>query len=184
MKNKKNNNNLFQMVCVVAMAENRVIGDGQGLIWHLPGDLPRVKKITMGCPLIMGRRTWTSIGKALPGRASIVLTRDTSWTAPGAIVAHSLTSAITHGKNWLSKKECQETRMILFGGGEIYRLGIDLCQQIELTRVNVNPPSGTKFPNINWGEWDELEKTIYKAGADYPSFSYHRYIRKSPDKYV
>ena len=184
MKNKKNNNNLFQMVCVVAMAENRVIGDGQGLIWHLPGDLPRVKKITMGCPLIMGRRTWTSIGKALPGRASIVLTRDTSWTAPGAIVAHSLTSAITHAKNWLSKKECQETRMILFGGGEIYRLGIDLCQQIELTRVNVNPPSGTKFPNINWGEWDELEKTIYKAGADYPSFSYHRYIRKSPDKYV
>ena len=172
------------MVCVVAMANNRVIGDGQGLIWHLPGDLPRVKNITMGCPLIMGRRTWNSIGKALPGRASIVLTRDTSWTAEGAIVAHSLNSAITHGKNWLLKQQRQESRLILFGGGEIYRLGIDLCKEIELTRVNVNPVCGTKFPKIDWGEWHELETTSHKAGVDYPSFSYHRYIHKTRKKYI
>lgn len=72
----------LQMVCVVAMARNRVIGDGSGLIWHLPGDLKRVKELTMGCPLIMGRRTWDSIGRALPGRLSIVLTRNSDWSAP------------------------------------------------------------------------------------------------------
>ena len=184
MTHSENTNNRFQMVCVVAMANNGVIGDGQGLIWHLPGDLPRVKKITMGCPLIMGRRTWASIGKALPGRASIVLTRDTSWTADGAIVAHSLSDAIMHGKSWLARQESQETRLILFGGGEIYSLGIDLCQEIELTRVNATPPSGTKFPNINWQEWDELDATSHKAGEDHPGFSYHRYIYKTKNRFV
>ena len=68
----------FKLVCVVAMADNRVIGDGDDLLWHLPGDLRRVKALTMGCPLIMGRKTWESIGRPLPGRASIVLTRDKS----------------------------------------------------------------------------------------------------------
>ncbi len=184
MKNNKNEDSRFQMVCVVAMANNRVIGDGQSLIWHLPGDLPRVKKITMGCPLIMGRRTWTSIGKALPGRASIVLTHDTSWTADGAIVAHSLSDAIMHAKSWLAKQESQETRLILFGGGQIYSLGIGLCQEIELTLVNLNPPNGTKFPNISWQEWEELETTSHEAGAGHPSFSYHRYIHKTQNRYV
>ena len=75
----------LQMVCVVAMARNRVIGDGSDLIWHLPGDLKRVKELTMGCPLIMGRRTWESIGRALPGRLSIVLTRNSGWSAPEAL---------------------------------------------------------------------------------------------------
>ena len=74
MSNSENGNSKLQMVCVVAMANNRVIGDGDSLIWHLPGDLARVKSITMGCPLIMGRRTWYSIGRPLPGRLSIVLT--------------------------------------------------------------------------------------------------------------
>ncbi|MDG1030434.1 MAG: dihydrofolate reductase, partial [Alphaproteobacteria bacterium] len=73
----------FELVCVVAMAQNRVIGDGSGLVWHLPDDLKRVKALTMGCPLIMGRKTWESIGRALPGRASIVMTRDKSWQAKG-----------------------------------------------------------------------------------------------------
>jgi dihydrofolate reductase len=65
--------------------ENRVIGDGKGLIWHIPDDLKRVKTLTMGCPLIMGRKTWDSIGRPLPGRASIVMTRDADWAADGAI---------------------------------------------------------------------------------------------------
>ena len=82
------------IVCVVAMARNRVIGDGTGLIWHLPGDLKRVKALTMGCPLIMGRRTWESIGRALPGRLSIVLTRNSSWSAPDAVAVQTMEQAI------------------------------------------------------------------------------------------
>ena len=78
----------LMMSAVVAMATNRVIGDGTGLIWHLPDDLKRVKSLTMGCPLIMGRKTWQSIGRPLPGRGSIVLTRDQNWQAEGAIIVH------------------------------------------------------------------------------------------------
>ena len=172
------------MVCVVAMANNRVIGDGQGLIWHLPGDLLRVKKITMGCPLIMGKRTWGSIGRALPGRASIVLTRDRSWSADGAIVANSLSDAITHGKNWLSQQDYNENRLILFGGGEIYGLGFDLCQEVELTKVNLTPKHGPKFPDVNWEEWEEIDATFHKAGEDHPGFSYHSLIYKNQNRYV
>ena len=85
---------MVTMVAVVAMAENRVIGDGKGLIWHIPNDLKRVKMLTMGCPLIMGRKTWDSIGRPLPGRASIVMTRDGSWTADGAIAVLNIEAAI------------------------------------------------------------------------------------------
>ena len=94
----------LQMVCVVAMARNRVIGDGSDLIWHLPGDLKRVKELTMGCPLIMGRRTWESIGRALPGRISIVLTRNSDWSAPEAVAVQTIDEAIEAGAKWLAQQ--------------------------------------------------------------------------------
>ena len=84
----------LELVAVVAMAQNWVIGDGTGLLWHLPADLKRVKALTMGCPLIMGRRTWDSIGRALPGRASIVMTRDAGWTGEGALRAAGMDEAL------------------------------------------------------------------------------------------
>ena len=84
----------MRMTAVVAMAENRVIGDGSGLIWHIPDDLKRVKMLTIGRPLIMGRKTWDSIGRPLPGRASIVMTRDAKWSADGAVSVPSIEAAI------------------------------------------------------------------------------------------
>ena len=183
-KNKLKNTRNYQMICVVAMTNNGVIGDGDGLIWHLPEDLSRVKRITMGCPLIMGRKTWDSIGRALPGRASVVLTRDTSWRANGAIAVHNIFDAISQGKNWLAQQTTEENRLILFGGGEIYRLGIDFCQEIELTKVNLKTQRGTKFPDINWKDWNELSKQYHTAGANYPSHSYHCYRYNKITRYV
>ena len=90
---------MIHMTAVVAMAENRVIGDGKGLIWHIPDDLKRVKMLTMGCPLIMGRKTWDSIGRPLPGRASIVMTRDSAWAADGATTVSTMTAAIAAARN-------------------------------------------------------------------------------------
>jgi hypothetical protein len=92
---------MIHMTAVVAMAENRVIGDGKGLIWHIPDDLKRVKTLTMGCPLIMGRKTWDSIGRPLPGRASIVMTRDADWAADGAIGVATMTAAIAAARDWI-----------------------------------------------------------------------------------
>ena len=92
---KKKYNCEIPIICIVAMNQNRIIGDGQKLLWHIPGDLKRLKSITMGSPLIMGRKTWDSIGFPLPGRGSVVLTNSTTWESRGAIKASSFEEAIT-----------------------------------------------------------------------------------------
>ena len=96
---------------VVAMATNRIIGDGTGLIWHLPDDLKRVKSLTTGCPLIMGRKTWQSIGRPLPGRGSIVLTRNLNWQAEGAVVVHDFKAAMVAAQAWITahNPKCEKT---------------------------------------------------------------------------
>ena len=87
------------------MNQNRIIGDGNKLLWHLPGDLKRLKSLTMGTPLIMGRKTWDSIGKPLPGRGNIVLTNSKSWKAEGAIVVNSFKDAITRSNQWIEENK-------------------------------------------------------------------------------
>lgn len=166
------------MHCVVAQASNRVIGDGQRLLWHLPGDLPRVKALTMGCALIMGRRTFESIGRPLPGRASIVMTRQPGWQANGALVAHSLAEAVQLGTSWLTRQGGTEKRLILFGGGAIYQAGLPYCQQIELTEVDVRPEGSARFPELDRAEWKDELLESHAAGADWPAFTHHRLIRK------
>ena len=168
----------FRMVCVVAMARNRVIGDGNDLIWHLPGDLKRVKQLTMGCPLIMGRRTFDSIGRALPGRLSVVMTRKVNWQANGAVAVASLTAAINVAKDWLVKQQSGENRLILFGGGQIYEAGLPYCQTIEATLVDDEPEDGVKFPAFDSKEWTDSLQQQFAADGELPSFAYHRFTRK------
>ncbi len=176
---ENSDNKELEMVCVVAMARNLVIGDGRGLIWHLPGDLKRVKALTMGCPLIMGRRTWDSIGRALPGRLSIVLTRNTRWSAPGAMPVLSMEAAISAGTDWLRAQGHGERRVILFGGGEIYAAGLDYCNVIEATIIDAEPESGVCFPKFDKNEWQDSCVESIASGEGYPSFHYHRLVRKN-----
>ena len=168
----------FDMVCVVAMAKNRIIGDGNGLIWHLPGDLKRVKQLTMGCPLIMGRRTFDSIGRVLPGRLSVVMTRDKHWRADGAVPVASLAVAIDVAKGWLIEQESGENRIILFGGGQIYRAGLPYCKTIEATFVDAEPSVGVKFPEFNSRDWNDRLEQQFAAEGEVPGFSYHHLTRK------
>lgn len=170
----------FQMVCVVAMASNRVIGDGSDLIWHLPGDLKRVKRLTMGCPLIMGRRTFDSIGRALPGRLSVVMTRDLNWQSDGAVAVASLAAAINVAKNWLREQQTGENRLILFGGGQIYGEGLPYCQTIEATFVNAKPDDGVKFPAFDSQDWTDNLLQQFPADGVVPGFAYRRLTRKRP----
>lgn len=167
----------LEMVCVVAMARNRVIGDGTGLIWHLPGDLKRVKALTMGCPLIMGRRTWDSIGRALPGRLSIVLTRNASWSAPDAVAVQTMEQAIEAGKKWLAAEGQNENRLILFGGGEIYAAGLDYCSLIEATIIDAAPEEGVRFPAYDETQWHDSLIDSIAGGDDHPAFHYHQLRR-------
>jgi dihydrofolate reductase len=174
----KQNTPKFQMVCIVAMAKNRVIGDGVDLIWHLPGDLMRVKQLTMGCPLIMGRRTFDSIGQALPGRLSVVMTRDENWRGKGAVPVMNLAAAIDVAKAWLIEQKSGEDRLILFGGGEVYEAGLPYCQTIEATLVDAEPSGGVEFPAFERREWTDKLVQQFAAEGDVPSFSYHRLTRK------
>jgi dihydrofolate reductase len=178
---------MIHMTAVVAMAENRVIGDGKGLIWHIPDDLKRVKTLTMGCPLIMGRKTWDSIGRPLPGRASIVMTRDADWEADGAIGVATMTAAIAAAREWIEATAEARPEIILFGGGEIYAQGLDFCHRVERTVINIAADGGRDaafFPDLPADQWDiEIEaETDAAAAGDVPAYRYERAIRRATAK--
>ena len=178
---------IIHMTAVVAMAENRVIGDGKGLIWHIPDDLKRVKTLTMGCPLIMGRKTWDSIGRPLPGRASIVMTRDADWAADGAIRVSTMIAAIAAARDWIEATAEARPEIILFGGGEIYAQGLDYCHSVERTVINMSADGGKNaafFPDLPADQWDiEIEAKIY-ADRDVPAYRYERAVRLAAAKPV
>ena len=172
----------LEMVAVVAMAQNRVIGDGAGLIWHLPADLKRVRSLTMGCPLIMGRRTWDSINRALPGRASVVMTRDASWAAEGAFRAGDMDAALVLSRDWIAATEGARSEIILFGGGEIYDAGMPLCNRIEATIVDVSPdggPNAALFPALDASQWNHEVLDEVEADGKMPGHRYERFTRKT-----
>ena len=180
MITKKNLKN--PIFCIVAMNENRIIGDGKSLLWYLPSDLKRLKKMTMGSPLIMGRKTWDSIGRPLPGRANIVLTKSISWRAEGAIVVHSFEDAIVKADEWIDQnmKISQNTtqkKIFLFGGAEIYKIGLKYCDNIEMTKVRFNLKTGIKFPKLNEKDWVKTKLEHNEATNDVPEHSFWHYKR-------
>ena len=181
MKTKKKLKN--PIFCIVAMNENRIIGDGKNLLWHLPGDLKRLKKMTMGSPLIMGRKTWDSIGRPLQGRANIVLTNSISWGANGAIVVNSFKDAITKADEWIDfnikiNQDKIQKKIFLFGGAEIYKIGLEYCDNIEMTKVKFNLKMGIKFPKLNDRDWVKTKLEHNFATNDAPEHSYWHYRRK------
>ena len=172
---------MIHMTAVVAMAENRLIGDGKGLIWHIPDDLKRVKTLTMGCPLIMGRKTWDSIGRPLPGRASIVMTRDANWAADGAIGVTTMTAAIAAARDWIEATAEARPEIILFGGGEIYAQGLDYCHRVERTVINIAANGGKDaafFPDLPADQWDIKIEAEIDAAGHVPAYRYERAIRR------
>ena len=172
---------MIHMTAVVAMAENRVIGDGKGLIWHIPDDLKRVKTLTMGCPLIMGRKTWDSIGRPLPGRASIVMTRDADWAADGAIRVATMTAAIAAARDWIEATAEARPEIILFGGGEIYAQGLDYCHRVERTVINMAADGGKDaafFPDLPADQWDIKIEAEIDAAGHVPAYRYEHAFRR------
>ena len=141
---------------VVAVAENGVIGrDGQ-LPWRMPSDLKVFRRLTMGRPIIMGRRTFASIGKALDGRDNIVVTRDATFQAPGVIVAASLQEALDAAKRVARARAVDE--IMIIGGAEIFALALPLAHRVYLTRIHANPPGDIVFPALDAAHWSETKR--------------------------
>ena len=151
---------------VWAMAENRVIGRNNNLPWYLPEDLKYFKRITLGKPVIMGRKTYESIGKPLPGRANIVVTRNTDFSAEGVRTVNSLAAA---------KKLCESIGEIdgvdeamVIGGAEIYTQAMPLADRLYLTEVHANVEGDTFFPEFDRGGWKEVAREDFEASGSNP----------------
>ena len=140
---------------IVAMSENRVIGRGGQLPWRLSADLQRFKRLTMGHPLIMGRKTLESIGRALPGRTSIVVTRQRDYAFPGVLVAHDLDGAL--------RLAAGESEVFVVGGEQIYRLAVPKAECVYLTMVHAHLVGDASFPSLAEEEWEVVEETRHPA---------------------
>lgn len=140
---------------IVAMAKNRVIGAGKGIPWHLPNELRLFKSVTIGHHIIMGRRTYESINRLLPGRTTVIVTRQPGYQIPGAVIAHSLENAIA---------ACgEEEEIFVIGGGELYRSALAMTDRIYLTTVDAEPAGDTFMPEFNLEEWREISSQSYPA---------------------
>jgi dihydrofolate reductase len=140
---------------IVAMADNGVIGRGNALPWRLPADLKRFRSLTLGKPVLMGRRTFESIGWPLADRVNLVLTRDTHWAADGARTVHTVQEALAQARG------CPE--LMAIGGAEVYRLVLPLARRIYLTQVHAELDGDTFFPAFDRGEWREVERSAQPA---------------------
>lgn len=164
------------IVLVLARADNGVIGRGGGLPWRLPRDLARYKRITMGCPMVMGRKTWDSIGRPLPGRESIVVTRDPAYVAPGAHVVPDLAGGLDLARSLAARGGAHG--IIIAGGAEIYRAALPLADRIELTEVHMAAAGDTRLDAFPGPGWREIARRDHRAdGEETADFSFVTLVR-------
>ena len=147
------------IIMIVAMDRNRLIGHGEKLLWRLPRDLARFKEITMGYPIIMGRKTHQSIGRALPGRENIILTRDKNFVSTGCNIFHSLEEVLSFAE----KKD-----IFVIGGGEIYQTFLPLAQKLYVTQVHGEFEGDIYFPSIPEHEWEMVSREISEKDSKNP----------------
>jgi dihydrofolate reductase len=162
------------IVLVVAVADNGVIGRDGAMPWHLPADLRHFKRLTTGKPVIMGRKTFEAIGKPLPGRHNIVLTRDRSWAAEGVTVVPNLAEAIAAAG---LDPRARAGEIMVVGGAEIYAQAMPIATRVELTRIHVQPDGDTRFPDLDPAQWREVARTAHPAEGDAPAHDFLTYAR-------
>lgn len=157
-----------EIVLLLARADNGVIGSDGDIPWKIPGDLKRFKAMTMGTPMLMGRKTFDSLPGLLPGRRHIVLTRNRAWQAEGAEVVHTVEEAMA---------AAQSPLLSVIGGAEVYRLFEPLADRLEITQVHLSPPGDARIDAPDPKHWRETAREDIAAGGNVPGFSYLRFER-------
>lgn len=145
---------------VVAMSRNCAIGNAGGMPWHLPADLKHFKRITMDKPIIMGRKTYDSIGRALPGRLNIVITRDKNWQADEVYVAHSVDDAL--------RAAAEYEEVMIIGGANLYEQLLPNADRLYITEIDAEFPADTYFPAIDTDDWQETARETREADEKNP----------------
>lgn len=171
---------VIETVLIVAVAENGVIGQSNAIPWRLKTDQQRLKAITMGKPIVMGRKTFVSLGRPLPGRTNIVVTRDTTFHAVGAVVTTSLDRAMDVARGDALRRFATEISVI--GGAEIYNQTLAIADRVELTLVHATPDGDAHFAPLDPVVWEETARQRHPAGeVDSVDFSYVTYRRRAAD---
>lgn len=161
---------------MVAVAANGVIGRDNSLPWHLPEDLRYFKRVTLGKPVIMGRRTFESIGRPLPGRSNILVSRNREFAAAGISVVDSVAAALM-----LAEQLAPTGEVVVIGGAAIYREALPLAQRLYVTEVHANVDGDTRLPAVDWAEWRELRREEHRAQPPSPfNYAFVVYERCNP----
>ena len=170
---------MIEIVLMVAVAENGVIGSKGTIPWRVKSDVLRLKAMTMGKPVVMGRKTFESLPRRLPGRTNIVVTRDPDYRAAGAVVTSSFADARAVARGDALRRSA--TEIAVLGGAEIYAQWMDLADRLEITEVHGKPQGDTVFPAIDPAHWEEVARERHSAGSDDSAdFSYVTYRRRKP----
>jgi len=168
----------MNIVIVAAVAENGVIGSGNEMPWKLRSDLQRFRALTWGKPVIMGRKTYLSIGKPLPGRTNIVVSRNQDFAARGIVVARTIEGAIEVARADALRRGSPDIMVI--GGAEIYAALLPRADRLEITHVHSRPQGDAHFPDFDRGQWEEIRhETICAGPQDTASLSFSTYVRAS-----
>jgi dihydrofolate reductase len=167
----------IEILLIAAVAQNGVIGRGNTLPWRLKSDLAHFRARTMGRPVVMGRKTYLSIGKPLPGRTTIVVSRDRSFAAAGAVVAPGLTEALAAARGDAFRRGVSE--IVVAGGGEIYDQAMPLATRLVITEVAKAADGDAYFPSIDQAAWHETAREPHSPGAgDEAPFAFVTYQRR------
>ena len=169
----------MEIVLIVAVADNGVIGSDGAIPWRLKTDLQRFKTLTLGKPIVMGRKTFVSLRRPLPGRTNIVVTRDADFRAAGAVVTTSLADARAVATGDALRRLATEIAVI--GGAEIYKQWMESADRLEITEVHTKPAGDTYFTSIDAAMWEEVARVRNSAGPDDSAdFSFVTYRRRAP----
>ncbi|WP_010520251.1 dihydrofolate reductase [Aquimarina agarivorans] len=160
------------IILIAAVAENNALGKNNDLLWHLPDDFKRFKKLTSGYPIIMGRKTFESLPGMLSKRKHIIITRQNDYFKEGCFIANTLEQAVDLA--------AESPKIFIIGGGEIYQQFLEIADSIELTRVHADFEADTYFPVINEQEWELSAKTYHSSDEKHAhAFSFLTYVKRN-----
>ncbi len=161
---------------IAAMADNRVIGLDNTMPWHLPADLKHFKAMTLGKPIIMGRKTWDSLGRPLPGRLNLVVSRQQDLQLDGAETFTTLDAALVRAEQWAREQGVEE--LMLIGGAQLYAQALGQAQRLYLTRIDAAPEGDAFFPAFEEAEWQRTESQSHPAEGEAPSYRFETWQRR------
>lgn len=168
--------NSLPLCLIAALADNRVIGRDNQLPWRLPADLKHFKALTLGKPIIMGRKTWDSLGRPLPGRLNLVVSRQPGLQLEGAEVFASLEAAIVRAEQWAHEQGVDE--LMLIGGAQLYQQALPLAARLYLTRIELSPEGDAWFPEFDAAAWHCTASETFAPLEQAPAYAFETWTRR------